>query len=187
MYPHQSQYNRPCPDEVCRRLRKGKQLIEIILMKDEIIHDIEADTISHEKTRQMDETPIATDERRMYEACRHIDRAVLNVVKRCEAYLLLPSPFAHRISTNHTRGWEEQSIYMALPHNWPPQLIDHVRDCAHNHIVKFAEAQLLLPLLSPSDAYVQYLQLDADSSLDDLTAAISERMGPIKITPTLFG
>lgn len=187
MYPHNIHYNRHFPDVVCRKARKNRQLVEIILMKDEIIHDIEADTINLERMRKIEETPVAADERRMYEACRHIDRAINSVVKRCEAYMLLPSPFAHRISTNHTKGWEEQSLYLALPHNWPPHLIDHLRDCVHNHVVKSAEAQLLLPLLSPSDAYVQFLQLDADNSLDDITAAISERLGPTQITPTLLG
>ena len=72
-------------------------------MKDEIIHDIDTDTLNVEKARKLDETPIATDERRMYETCRHIDRAVNAVVKKCSAYLLLPSPFVHRISTWHCR------------------------------------------------------------------------------------
>ena len=58
---------------------------------------------------------------------------------------------------------------------------------AHNHIVKFTEAQMLVPLLSPSDSYVQYLAQDADNSLDDLNAAINERLGRDIITPTPFG
>lgn len=187
MYPHELHYNRPYPDEVCRKLRQDKQIIEIILLKDEIIHDIEADTLQVEKARKLEETPIAVDEKRMYEACRHIDRAVNQVVKKCAAYLLLPSPFVHRISTNHLKGWEEKSLFLALPHNWPPHLIDSVRDFAHNHIVKFAEAELLTPILTPQDSYVQYLSLDATTSLDDLNAAINERLGRDIITPTPFG
>ena len=106
MYPHNLHHNRPYPDEVCRKLRQGKQVVEIIILKDEIIHDIDTETLNVEKSRKMEETtPIATDERRMYEACRHIDRALNTVVAKCSAYLLLPSPFAHRISTNHTKGW----------------------------------------------------------------------------------
>ena len=187
MYPHELHHNRPYPDEVCRKLCQGKQVIEIILLKDEIIHDIDTDTLNVEKSRNIEQTPVATDEKRMYEACRHIDRAVNAVVAKCAAYLLLPSPFVHRISTNHTKGWEEKSIYLALPHNWPPHLIDTVRDFAHNHIVKFAEAQLLVPLLSPDDSYVKYCALDAETSLDDLNAAINERLGRDIITPTPFG
>ena len=187
MYPHQLHHNRPYPDAVCQMLRQGKQYIEIILLKDEIIHDIDADTLNLEKSRKLEETPIATDEKRMYEACRQIDRAVNAVVRKCAAYLLLPSPFVHRISTNHSKGWEEKSIYLALPHNWPPHLIDSVRDEAHNHIVKFAESQLLVSLLSPSDSYIQYLATDAEDSLDRLNAAINERLGRDIITPTPFG
>lgn len=187
MYPHQLHHNRPYPDEVCRKIRQGKQIIEIILLKDEIIHDIDADTLQVEKARKLEETVVATDERRMYEACRQIDRAVNAVVAKCAAYLLLPSPYAHRISTNHVKGWEEKSIYLALPHNWPPHMVDTVRDMAHNHIVKFAESQLLVPILTPQDSYVQFLAEDAVNSLDDLNAAINERLGRDIITPTPFG
>lgn len=187
MYPRHLHYNRPFPDEVCQRLRQGKQYVEIILLKDEIIHDIDADTLNLEKSRKLEETPVATDERRMYEACRQIDRAVNKLVRECSAYLLLPSPFVHRISTNHTKGWEEKSLYLALPYNWPPHLIDGLRDAAHNHIVRFAEAELLTPLLSPTDSYVQYCALAAQDSLAEVQSIISDRYGPIDMTGTPFG
>lgn len=188
MYPIYLHEHRIVPDLVCNRLSKSKQLVEIILLKEEIIRDIDADTLKVEKARGNEsQTPIATDERQRYEACRYIDRAVNAVVKKCSAYLLLPSPFVHRIANNHTKDWEEKSIYLALPHNWPPHLIDGLRDAAHNHIVKFAEAELLTPLLSPSDSYVQYCSLDAESSLNEVNAIINERRGPIDITPTPFG
>ena len=187
MYPRQLHYNRPFPDEVCRRLRQGKQYVEIILMKDEIIHDIDADTLNLEKSRKLEETPVATDERRMYEACRQIDRAVDKLVRECSAYLLLPSPFVHRISNNHTKGWEEKSLYLAMPHNWPPHLIDSLRDAAHNHIVRFAEAELLTPILTPTDSYVQYCALAAQDSLNEVQSIISDRYDPIDMTGTQFG
>lgn len=187
MYPIYLHEHRIVPDWVCARLSKGKQLIEIILLKDEIIRDIDTDTLKVEKARGVEQTPVATDERNRYEACRYIDKAVNVVVKKCSAYLLLPSPFVHRIANNHTKDWEEKSIYLALPHNWPPHLIDGLRDAAHNHIVKSAEAELLTPLLSPSDSYVQYCSLDAESSLNEVNAIINERRGPIDVTPTPFG
>lgn len=187
MYPHNLHHNRPYPDEVCRKLRQGRQFVEIILMKDEIIHDIDTDTLNLEKSRNLQETPVATDERRTYEVCRHIDRAVNQVVSKCQAYLLLPSPFVHRISTNHTKGWEEKSIYLALPHNWPPHLIDSIRDLAHDYVVKFAESQLLVTLLSPDDSYVRYCAVAAEEDLNDLNAAVNARLGRDIITPTPFG
>lgn len=187
MYPRHLHYNRSFPDEVCRRLRQGKQYVEIILMKDEIIHDIDADTLNLEKSRKLEETPVATDERRMYEACRQIDRAVDKLVRECSAYLLLPSPFVHRISNNHTKDWEEKSLYLAMPHNWPPHLIDSLRDAAHNHIVRFAEAELLTPILTPTDSYVQYCALAAQDSLNEVQSIISDRYGPIDMTGTPFG
>ena len=187
MYKHELHYNRPFPDAVCQRLHQGKQYVEIIFLKDEIIHDIDTDTLNLEKSRKLEETPVATDEKRMYEACRQIDRAVNKIVRECSVYLLLPSPFVHRISTNHTKGWEEKSIYLALPHNWPPHLIDSLRDAAHNHIVRFAEAELLTPILTPTDPYVQFCGVSAQESLDEVQSIISERYGPIDITGTPFG
>lgn len=186
-YPHSLHHNRPYPDKVCRMLRQGRQLIEVIFLKDEILHDIEADTLAVERSRHLEDTPVAIDERRQYEASRYIDHALNDVVRKCSAYLLLPSPYAHRISTNHTKGWEEKSIYLALPHNWPPHLIGSVRDYAHDYIVKYAESSLLAPVLSPQDSYVQYLSLAAQTALDDLNAAINERLGRDIIHPTLFG
>ena len=188
MYPHNLHHNRPYPDEVCRKLRQGKQVGEIIFMKDEIIHDIDTDTLNVEKSRKMEETtPVATDERRIDEVCRHIDRALNAVVAKCSAYLLLPSPFAHRISTNHTKGWEEKSIYLALPYNWPPHLIDQIRDLAHDYIVKFVESQLLVTTLSPDNSYVKYCAVAAEEDMNDLNAGINARLGRDIITPTPFG
>lgn len=187
MYPHHLHSHRHIPDEVCYKITRGKQIIEIILLKDEIIHDIDADTLQVEKARKIEGVTVATDESRSYEACRYIDKAVNAVVAKCAAYLLLPSPYAHRISDNHNKGWEEKSIYLGLPHNWPPHLIDHVRDLIHDHIVKYAEAQLLAPVLSPQDSYVQSLLLDAESSLNSLNAAINSRLGPTHIHPTFLG
>ena len=187
MYPHELHNNRPYPDEVCKKLHQGKQFIEIILLKDEILHDIDTDTLNVEKSRKIDETPVSTDEKRLYEASRQIDRAVNNLVRKCSAYLLLPSPYVHRISTNHTKGWEEKSIYLALPYNWPPHLIDSVRDLAHDYIVKFAESQLLVTLLSPDDSYVKYCAVAAEEDINDFNAGINERLGATIITPTPFG
>lgn len=187
MYPHNLHNNRRCPDAICRKLSQGDQLIEIILLKDEFIHDVDTDTLNLEKSRKLEETPVATDEKRMYEACRHIDRAVGNILRKCAAHLVLPSTYAHRISTNHIKGWEEKSIYLALPHNWPIHLIDTLRNDAHNYIVKFMEAQLLAPLLPPNDNYIQYLLADADNSLNDVYCVINERLGRDTINPTPFG
>ncbi len=187
MYRHDYHIGRKVPDDICRRLMQGRQLIEIILLKDEILHDIDSDTLRLERARKIEETPVATDERQRYEACRQIDRAVSAVVRKCSAYLLLPSPFVHRISTNHASDWEEKSIYLALPHNWPPHLIDGLRDAVHNHIVKSVEAELLAPLLSPSDAYVQHCALDAEQSLNEVNANINARLGRMIVASGPFG
>lgn len=187
MYPHNLHTGRSCPDFVCRRLQKGRQLIEVILLKDELLHDIDTDTLNIEKARKTDGTPVATDERRRYEACRQIDRALNHAVRTMSAYLLLPSPFVHRISTNHAGDWEEKSVYLAMPHNWPPHLIDLVRDSVHNYIVKSAEAEMLTPILSPSDSYVQYCRQDAEASDSELNAAINERLGITDLVQTPFG
>ena len=186
MYPHDSHYNRPYPDEVCRRLRQGKQIIEIILMKEEIIHDIDTDTLNIEKSRNVDQTPVATDERRRYEACRHIDRAVNNCVKRCAAYLLLPSPFVRRIATDHAGAWEEKNIFIGLPHNWPPHLINALRDAVHNFIVHKVVTYFMV-LHLPNDPYTTICAQQAERAYNDINAHLNARLGPTHIQPSFLG
>lgn len=115
MYPHHLHKDRVFPDEACRQLAKDKQIIEIILLKEELIRDVEADVQRIERMRKMDVSPLVGNDADSYDISRDIDNALGDVVSRCAAYLLLPSPFAHRISTNHAMGWEEKSIYLALP------------------------------------------------------------------------
>lgn len=188
MYPHHLHIpSRNFPDDVCKRLTQGKQLIEIILLKDELAHDINADTLNVERARKMEETPISTDDHRRYEMNRKIDNAVNHVVRRMAAYMAIPSPFVHRISSNHAHEWEEKSIYLAMPYNWPMHLIDSLRDQVHEHVVKSAEAELLVPLLSPSDDYVQYCKLRADDTECEIISIINDRVGKTDLVQTIFG
>ena len=125
--------------------RKGFQLIEIILLKQEFYHDIDAETYQVQKMRTAangspaDTLPLSTDSTSRYLIDRYIDRYVSQAVARLTAYLAIPSPFAHRIANNHAKEWEEKSIYVALPHDWPPHHIEPLRDAVHQLIVKGVE------------------------------------------------
>ena len=66
---------------------------------------------------------------------------------RCQAYLMLPSPYAHRVSADHAYGWEEKSIYLAMPSGWPPHCLEPLRDAVHNFIV-YRALQLFLKYLT---------------------------------------
>ena len=187
MYPHRLHDHREIPDLVCKRLRQPKQVVEIIFLKEELVHDIETDTHKIEKARKIDDLNIATDEHDRYEVCRQIDRGINKATGKMAAYLLMPSPWLHRITNNHIKDWQEKSIYLALPHNWPGHHIDQLRDTIHDYVVKSAEAELLSPLLTPSDPYVQYLIRSAEDRLIEINSIISARFGPIDITPSPFG
>ena len=188
MYPHHLHTpDRPLPATVPAGSPAGKQLVEVILLHEELTHNIEADIRRIEKARKLEESPILADNGSDdYSLCRLIDQAVNHVVARCRAYLLLPSPFVRRISTNHTHNWEEKNILLALPHNWAPHNIDALRDAVHNYIVKNVEYQLLAQTL-PQDATTMLCQQQATDSYNEINALINSRLGGVHIKPTIFG
>lgn len=188
-YPHHL-HDKPrpaIPDTVPAALAAGKQLIEIILLKSELTHDIESDIARIERARKLEETPILTNnETDDYTLRRQMDAAINKVVSRCQAYLLLPSPFVHRVSVNHAKEWEEKSIWLGLPQNWPPHLIDALRSVIHDYIVKSVEFSLLAVAL-PQDAYTSLCNTQALDYYDDINVMLNTRLGPSLIHPTFLG
>lgn len=183
-YPHhlhQGQPYRPCP--VCRDIiatKKPVQLIEIILMKEELYHDIDTETYQVQKMRtsekgvQASTLPLSTDSTSRYLIDRYIDKYVSQAVSRLSAYLAIPSPFAHRVANNHASQWEEKSIYVALPHDWPPHHIDPLRDAVHQLIVKGVEYQLLAVAL-PNDPYTVLCREMMEDADTDITIHVNAR------------
>lgn len=183
-YPHhlhQGQPYRPCP--VCRDIiatKKPVQLIEIILMKEELYHDIDTETYQVQKMRtsekgaQASTLPLSTDSTSRYLIDRYIDKYVSQAVSRLSAYLAIPSPFAHRVANNHASQWEEKSIYVALPHDWPPHHIDPLRDAVHQLIVKGVEYQLLAVAL-PNDPYTVLCREMMEEADTDITIHVNAR------------
>lgn len=191
MYPHyihQEPHERlPLPDcidaEAVRR--QGRQIIDIILLNKELMHDIEEGIRQVEKARDKDAPKLLTsDGNDSYILRRHIDTAINQAVSRCQAYLLLPSPYARRVSTDHADQWLEKDIILGLPHNWPPHCVDALRDDVHNFIV-YRSMQLFLALSEPKAAEVCALQ--ADSFYNDINAQLNARLGPTHIHPTFLG
>lgn len=186
MYPHHLHTpNRPvCCNSIATP--PGKLLVDIILLKKEIYNDIDADTLQVEKARKIEDLTIATDEKQRYTLTRTIEKAITNVLQPLTPYLLLPSPFVHTIATNHAGGWDEKDILLAMPNNWPPHLIDSLRDTVHHYIVKFAEYEYLAPLL-PNDPYTAMCKQQYDDDCIDINVIVSSRLGPLRTHPTPFG
>lgn len=185
MYPNHLHTDRRFPDEIIAIPHQDKQVIEVILLKQEILHDIEdgiRDLDRNRDTNLPDLLPEGADS--SYMLRRHIDTAVNQAVSRCQAYLLLPSPFVHRISTNHAGDWEEKSIYLAMPRNWPPHLIDSLRDSVHNYIVDRA-IQLFLRRKDQNASQV----CDAQATVfwNEINTALNARLGPMRCHPTFLG
>ena len=169
-------------------VRPGFQLIEIIILKDEIYHDIDRETHDLQEHRNKTATApagspagqittIATDDTSRYLMDRHIDRYVNKTVHLLTAYLALPSPYAHRIANNHTKSWQEKSILISLPARWPPHLIDPLRDAVHRFIVKGVEMEILSTTLGPGDAYVQLCAQESEEADGDITVYVNTRYG----------
>lgn len=201
-YPHHLHEGapyRPCP--VCRNFvatNRKVQLIEIILLKEEIYHDIDAETHQLQKMRTAanvtagspagpyDTLPLSTDNNNRYLIDRYIDRYVSQAVTRLTAYLALPSPFAHRVANNHAKEWEEKSIYVALPHDWPPHHIEPLRDAVHQLIVKGVEYQLLAVAL-PKDTYTALCREMMEEADADITVHVNARYTPQTCGYSPFG
>ena len=186
MYPHHLHHSeRPLPEGLHEN--QNLQLVEIIMLYDELKHDIEKDFHRLERLRKMQDTPILSpDGSDEYTLRREIDTALNSAVSIMTAYLALPSPFVRRISTNHAHAWEEKNIYVVFPFNWPLHNIDALRDSVHNYVVKAAEAKLLSVAL-PQDAYTLACRDMSYESLNAIDHLINERRGPIKINPTWLG
>jgi hypothetical protein len=186
MYPHHLHTGRRFPKEVIACPRQDRQVVEIIILKEEITHDIEADITRLEKQRNLEKPILSGNESDAYTVRRQTDRALNQCVSRMQAYLLLPSPFVRHISTNHAGDWEEKNIFLAFPHNWPPHCIEPLRDAVHTYIVKSVEYNILLIAMT-NDPYTAMCQQEADKAYNDINALINSRLGPMNIHPTFLG
>ena len=186
MYPSTLHISRCVPDEVLRAPRRFPQLVDVIIFKPEIIRDIESDIHRIERMRKMEETPIIQSDNDYYDIARDIDIALGDVVKRCTAYLLLPSPYVHRISNNHVNDWEEKSIFLCLPEAWPPHDIDPLRNAIHDYIVKTVVLELLT-ISMPEDKYLSTLERKKMDLYDDINVLLNARLGKSLIYPTFLG
>ncbi len=186
MYPHHL-HNQKRPTVREAVAPRGYQLVEIILLYAELKHDIETDIHRLERMRKMMDTPILSpDGSDDYTLAREIDNAINKAVSLMTAYMVLPSPFVRRISTNHAHSWEEKNIFVALPGNWPMHNIDPLRDAVHGFAVKSVEVALLAVAL-PDDSYTAICQQQAYTQYNAINSLISARLGAIEIHPTPFG
>ena len=195
MYPHRLHKNRPATVPAgSPAVPADKQLIEIILLYGELHHDIEQKVNKIERGFKLDPPVLSGNDSDEYTLARHLDTAVGQVVAVMTPYLLLPSPFVHRVATNHVYSWEEKSIYLAMPSNWPPLLIGALRDGVHDYIVSKTAYELFSSAVPSDPSYIQtfsrWLQvyeLNIQNLLDCIRNFVSERLGGVKIHPTIFG
>lgn len=181
-YPHRLHTpDRKFPDTITSASRKS-QVIEIILLYNELTHDIERDIIALEKSRKIE----ILDGKDDYTMRREIDTAIDEAVARMQAYLILPSAFVRRISTDHAGQWDEKNVYLGLPHNWPPHVIDPLRDAVHNYVVSSVVLYFASLYLS-NDPFVTICSERKYRAYNDINAHINTRLGVTHIHPTFLG
>lgn len=183
-YPHSLHIDRCLPDGLSLNPRQDRQLIEIILLYPELRHDIERDVTAIERSRKLEVQMITANDD--YAIRREIDNALNEAVARMQAYLLLPSPFVRRIATDHAGAWEEKNIFIGLPHNWPPHLINALRDAVHNFIVHKVVTYFMV-LHLPNDPYTTICAQQAERAYNDINAHLNARLGPTHIQPSFLG
>lgn len=185
MYPHHLHTDRRIPGTVTGMHSKPGQLVEVILLKAEILHDIEAYVQQLEKARPPEAPALLADSASdSYLLRRHIDTAVNQAVARCQAYLTQPSPYVHRISADHVHEWEEKSIFLSMPPAWTPHRIDPLRDAIHNFIV-YRSLQLFLSFADEKAAAMSDAM--ASDSYDDIAVHLSARIKPLTCGYHPFG
>jgi hypothetical protein len=161
--------------------------VEIILLKNEIIHAVQSDIQRFERTRKMQDAPVLLDnEADRYTMCGYIDEAVNEAVRIMQAYLMVPSSFSHRVTNNHTDDWDEISIRLAMPINWPPHLLDSLKNAVHKFVVRKAEYSLL-SVNVPEDPFTIMCERFADTHYNEIESIISDRIGPIHTSPMPLG
>lgn len=189
-YPHhlhQGHLHRPLP--VCCDFvatHKSVQLVEIILLKEELYHDIDAETLQVQKMRKLQDMPLATDDTNRYLVDRYIDKYVRKAVSKLTAYLGIPSPFVHRIANDHTKEWLEKSILLALPLSWPPHRLDPLCDAVHSLVVKGTEYELLAVAL-PDDAYTMLCREQMEDAENEIAVQVNARLTPLSCGYHPFG
>lgn len=156
---------------------------EIILLYPELLHGIQSNIHAIERTRNI-EIITADDD---YTIRREVDTALNEAVSRMQAYLFRPSSFIRRTSTDHATQWEEKSITLNFPPNWPPHCIDSLRDAVHNYIVRSVVFYFLSLSLPANDPAITIVSQQRDRAYNDINALINARLGGVHIHPTPFG
>lgn len=178
-YLHQGHLHRDLP--VCCDFvatHKSVQLVEIILMKQEFYHDIDAETLQVQRMRKLTDLPLSTDDSNRYLVDRYIDKYIGKAVSKLTAYLVAPSPFVHRIANNHADEWLEKSILVALPPTWPVHRLDPLCDAVHQLVVKGAEYELLAVAL-PNDAYTMLCREQMEDAENEIAVQVNARCKPL--------
>lgn len=182
-YPYQLHQGRPYrPCKVCNDIvaaMKDVQLIEVIVLKDELYHDIDAETLQVQRMRKMTDLPLSTDDSGRYLVDRYIDKYVNRAVGKLTAYLAIPSPFVQRIANDHTKAWQEKSILVALPKTWTPHRLWPLCDAVHQLVVKGTEFELLAVAL-PNDSYTLLCKDMVEEAENEIAVQVNARYTPLK-------
>lgn len=158
---------------------------DIIIIKQELYHDIDDDTRQLQVIRKLIEVPVSTDERHRYIIDRYIERAINHVQTRLAAYIATDRP--HHIANNHVKGWTERHIFLAMPTAWPPENLDHLKDVIHTYVVRITEAEVLSLFIGPNDPLVQQYRIDAQEAENEVVSIVNRRLGPMSVHYAPFG
>lgn len=173
-----------CQTNSCQ-LAAVNTLYEVVILKDEIYHDIDSDTHALQRFRKALDVPLATDENGRYQLDRYIDLAVNQVAKRLTAYIATEHP--HATVNNHTFPWEEHTFHLVMPSSWPPETLDGLKDSIHRYIVRSVEAEVLSVALLPTDPIVQQYRQDAADADAEIVKDINRRTVALRVTFAPFG
>lgn len=161
--------------------------VEIIILKEEVLHHVKADINQLERVRKMEDMPILTgSDSDNYIVNRFLDQAVSAIVARMQAYVVAPNSYAHRIANDHTRDWQERSIVLQLPQTWPPSCMEPLKNAVHDYVVSSTVFNVASKAL-PNDPALAIVNEQAKAAYNEVNALINTRLGGVHIHPGPFG
>lgn len=161
-------------------------MIRIQIHRNEIVHDIDHDTLFLQKVRtgagdsQMISHLFSSDADNSYRIGRWIERYWNRILGASSAYLVRGKQ-AGGGADNAVPEWEMKELVLDMPDGWPESRLQELTDAVHWYIVYSVEFEFLLLAYGAGDNVVQERQAAAEDALYDIRAILSVRTHGLKM------
>ena len=156
----------------------------ITICRDEIIHDLDFDTLFLQKVRflgkegPLNEHLFSSDESNAYRINRWMNKYINKVQSFLVAYLCAD---AHKNEAcNIPDQWKEFYLNLNMPETWPFAL-DDLTETIHDYMVNAVEYQFMCLTLGPNDPETQIKYQNLLDDEQEIQKILSKRFNPLKV------